>query len=112
MSKRSNSVSIIGLGYIGLPTAVLLSKHGNYVIGVDTNEKVVETLNSGKIHIKEPGLKSLLIRAIEDGNFNAVTKTEESDIFISGSLSTNHSSKTILFSLNEMVVIHFFVLKP
>ena len=82
MSKRSNSVSIIGLGYIGLPTAVLLSKHGNYVIGVDTNEKVVETLNSGKIHIKEPGLKSLLIRAIEDGNFNAVTKTEESDIFI------------------------------
>ena len=55
-----NNISVIGLGYIGLPTATILAKSGYNVLGVDINENIIKSLNQGKIHIVEPDLKNLL----------------------------------------------------
>ena len=55
----------MGLGYIGLPTAIIAAKHGIEVIGVDINPQVVEMTNQGKLHIVEPGLEAYLFRPDE-----------------------------------------------
>ena len=65
------SVAIIGLGYIGLPTAAILANSGLKVLGIDVNEAIVETLNKGNIHIAEDGLAELVAKAIKSGNFKA-----------------------------------------
>ena len=57
----------MGLGYIGLPTAIIAAKHGVTVTGVDINPKVVEMTNLGKLHIIEPGLENMLQEVIESG---------------------------------------------
>ena len=77
-----NKVVIMGLGYIGLPTAALIAKSGIKVIGVDVNEDVVETVNRGGIHIKEPDLKGLVKYVVENGNLVAKKEPEEADVFI------------------------------
>lgn len=77
-----NKVVIMGLGYIGLPTAALIAKSGIKVIGVDVNEDVVETVNRGDIHIKEPDLKELVKYVVENGNLVAKKEPEEADVFI------------------------------
>ena len=59
------SVSVIGLGYIGLPTATLIANNGFQVYGMDPVKKVVETINQGKIHIVEPGLEELVKKAVK-----------------------------------------------
>ena len=75
-------VSIIGLGYIGLPTAAVLASRGVQVIGVDVNQHAVDMINQGKIHIVEPELDTL-VRKVVKGNFlRAVNKPEKVDIFI------------------------------
>ena len=71
----------MGLGYIGLPTAIIAAKHGVEVVGVDINETVVKMTNSGKLHIVEPGLEEMLQEVIASGNFKAFTKPEESDAY-------------------------------
>lgn len=71
----------MGLGYIGLPTAIIAAKHGIEVIGVDTNESVVELTNKGKLHIVEPGLEKMLQYVIEIGNLKAYTKPQECDAY-------------------------------
>ena len=63
----------MGLGYIGLPTAIIAAKHGVEVVGVDINETVVKMTNSGKLHIVEPGLEEMLQEVIASGNFKAFT---------------------------------------
>jgi UDP-N-acetyl-D-mannosaminuronic acid dehydrogenase len=78
----NGKVCVLGLGYIGLPTAALLANRGYEVIGVDINEEVVDIINSGKIHIKEPGLDTFVYAAIESKRFKAYTKPKEADIFI------------------------------
>lgn len=60
-------INVIGLGYIGLPTALMLAAHGNVVVGTDYNEKLVDTLNAGKTTFKENGLDELFDKAIEKG---------------------------------------------
>ena len=75
-------VSVIGLGYIGLPTAAILSQNGYEVIGVDINEKVVESVNRGRAHIVEKDLDSALSHAIDSKSLKASTVVEKSDIFI------------------------------
>ena len=57
----------MGLGYIGLPTAIIAAKHGIEVIGVDINPQVVEMTNQGKLHIVEPGLEAYLEEVISSG---------------------------------------------
>lgn len=60
MSETFSTVSVIGLGYIGLPTAAVLADCGIDVLGVDINQNVVDTINSGDIHIIEPRLDDLV----------------------------------------------------
>lgn len=73
---------VIGLGYIGLPTAAMFSSTGHEVIGVDIKEDVVDKLNQGEIHIEEPGLEELVRDAVQRGNFRASLQPEEADVFI------------------------------
>ena len=75
-------VSVIGLGYIGLPTAAILASTKVSVIGVDVNEKVVDTINKGEIHIIEPELDVLVHSAVQNGNLRATSKPEKSDVFM------------------------------
>lgn len=71
----------MGLGYIGLPTAIIAAKHGIDVIGVDINEKVVEMTNQGHLHIIEPGMEEMLQEVIASGRFKAYTKPQECDAY-------------------------------
>jgi UDP-N-acetyl-D-mannosaminuronic acid dehydrogenase len=76
------SVCIIGLGYIGLPTAIIAADHGLHVRGVDINPSVVETINQGRIHIVEPGLSELCRKVVEQGALVATTTPCESDVYL------------------------------
>lgn len=75
-------ITIVGLGYIGLPTAAIFAKSGMEVLGYDVNKKVIEALNKGKILIEEPGLEDLVREVVEDGNLRGINTIEESDVFI------------------------------
>jgi UDP-N-acetyl-D-mannosaminuronic acid dehydrogenase len=75
-------ICVIGLGYIGLPTASTFAAHGVNVLGVDISPHIIETINKGEIHIHEPGLLEGVKKAIQLGNFKAATKPEEADAFI------------------------------
>lgn len=66
-------VQFIGLGYIGLPTAVVVAQKGVKVLGVDVNPHVVETINKGNIHIYEPGLGDVVRESVESGSMSATT---------------------------------------
>jgi len=77
-----NTISMIGLGYIGLPTATLFASRHKKVIGVDVSEHAVNTINQGKIHIVEPGLEALVRVAVQDGYLYATTKPEPADAFL------------------------------
>lgn len=72
----------IGLGYIGLPTAVVFASHGVDVLGVDIKEEAVELLKSGRIHIEEPGLQDALDTVRHIGKFRASLKPEKADAFM------------------------------
>ena len=72
----------MGLGYIGLPTASFLGSKGYTVIGVDVNQKIIDTINDGKIHIVEPDLDLLVRSAVNAGNLQARADPVESDVFI------------------------------
>lgn len=76
------SVCVLGLGYIGLPTASLFANNGMHVLGVDTNPSVVETINSGRNHIEEVGLRTLLEAAVSSGHLRASTSPAPADVFI------------------------------
>jgi len=79
---KFNSVSIIGLGYIGLPTAAVLASRKIKVVGVDINEAVVETINRGDIHIVEPDLDMVTRAAVMAGYLRATTRPEPADAFV------------------------------
>ena len=72
----------MGLGYIGLPTAIISSQHGINVCGVDINPKVVEKTNRGELHIVEPGLQDLLKKAVNSKSLVASTTPFESDVYL------------------------------
>ena len=75
-------ISIIGLGYIGLPTAALLAKKGFMVKGFDVNDHAVKTINSGSIHIVEPGLDEYVSSAISVGKLKAYNSLQAADIYM------------------------------
>ena len=76
------SVAIMGLGYIGLPTAAFIASKKIKVYGIDINPKVVETINQGKIHIIEPDLEGLVRYVVEKGYLVADIKPKEADVFL------------------------------
>lgn len=77
-----NTISMIGLGYIGLPTATLFASRKKKVIGVDVSKKAVETINQGKIHIVEPELDMLVHAAVTEGYLIATTTPQAADAFL------------------------------
>lgn len=77
-----SKVSVIGLGYIGLPTAAMFATYGHEVIGVDVNEHAVEMINQGKIHIVEPDLDTAVRAAVIAGKLSATTQAQVADAFI------------------------------
>ncbi|HDT6079022.1 TPA: UDP-N-acetyl-D-mannosamine dehydrogenase [Aeromonas veronii bv. veronii] len=76
------TISMIGLGYIGLPTATLFASRKKKVIGVDINPHAVDTINQGKIHIVEPELDMLVYSAVTEGYLRATTQPEPADAFL------------------------------
>jgi len=75
-------ICVLGLGYIGLPTASTFATHGIKVVGVDTNPRVIETLRDGNLHIHEPGLGAVLEAALQGGNLTVSSQPEEADAFL------------------------------
>lgn len=75
-------ICVVGLGYIGLPTAAMFAKHGAEVVGVDINQHVVEKLNEGEIHIEEPGLREVVQETVREGKLTASLEVVEADVFI------------------------------
>jgi len=75
-------ICVLGLGYIGLPTASTFATHGIQVIGVDVNRRVIETLNNGGIHIHEPGLRTIVEAALKSGKLTVSPQPEEADAFL------------------------------
>ena len=75
-------VSVIGLGYIGLPTAAVIASRGMQVVGVDVNQHAVDTINGGDIHIVEPDLDIVVRGVVTPGNLRAPTTPEKADVFM------------------------------
>jgi UDP-N-acetyl-D-mannosaminuronic acid dehydrogenase len=76
------TICVVGLGYIGLPTAAMLASRKKRVIGVDINARAVEIINSGKIHITEPDLDAVVKAVVSSGNLRATTVPEPADAFM------------------------------
>lgn len=76
------TISVVGLGYIGLPTAAMFASRKKKVIGVDVNEHAVETINRGEIHIVEPDLDMIVHAAVMEGYLKAVVTPESADAFL------------------------------
>ncbi len=79
---KFQKICVLGLGYIGLPTASTFATHGIQVIGVDVNARVLETLKSGEVHIHEPGLRTIVEAAIKSGNLTISSAPEQADAFL------------------------------
>ncbi|MGP5157690.1 UDP-N-acetyl-D-mannosamine dehydrogenase [Pseudoalteromonas prydzensis] len=77
-----NTISVIGLGYIGLPTAAMFASRKKNVIGVDVNQHAVDTINRGEIHIVEPDLDMIVHAAVTEGYLKATTSPEPADAFL------------------------------
>ena len=75
-------ISVVGLGYIGLPTAAMFASCKVEVVGVDVNQQTVDTINQGRINIVEPELDSVVRAVVEDGYLRAVTIPEPADVFL------------------------------
>jgi UDP-N-acetyl-D-mannosaminuronic acid dehydrogenase len=82
MVKEFNVISMIGLGYIGLPTAAMFASRKIKVIGIDVNQSTVDTINRGQIHIVEPELDMIVGAAVSQGFLRATTKPESADAFL------------------------------
>jgi len=82
VKQTFEKVCVIGLGYVGLPTAASLARRGVSVLGVDINEKTVALVNKGKVHIVEPDLDILVSRAVATGKLTAAARPEPADAFI------------------------------
>lgn len=80
MNKKT--VCVVGLGYIGLPTAALLASNGYHVVGVDLNAHAVETINQGRIHIVEPDLDAFVRSAVAAKRLTAFTTPQAGDIYM------------------------------
>lgn len=96
------TVCVMGLGYIGLPTATLMASSGLRVIGVDVNPKVVQTLSQGQIHIVEPDLEGLFAKVIHDGSLTVQTKPAKADVFIIAVPTPIHADKSPDISYVQM----------
>ena len=79
---KNKNVCVVGLGYIGLPTAALIASKGFSVSGVDVNDKIVSIINEGKIHIVEKDLEKIVKSVVTSGKLKAFNKVQSSDIYV------------------------------
>lgn len=79
---KFEKICVIGLGYIGLPTASAFATNGVKVVGVDINKSIIDTINRGDIHIYEPGLHEVVTKAVESGMLSVSLSAESADAFI------------------------------
>lgn len=101
----------MGLGYIGLPTAIIAAKHGIEIVGVDINPQVVEMTNQGKLHIIEPGMEELLQEVVNRGTLKASTTPEESDAYfmvVPTPFKGNHEPDISYVEAATRAVVPFF----
>lgn len=82
INTKFRKIAMIGLGYIGLPSAAILASRGVDVIGVDVNQGTVDTINEGRIHIIEPDLDIVVRSAVNTGKLRALTEPEPADAFL------------------------------
>jgi len=80
--KQQTQVAVLGLGYIGLPTAAVVARSGAAVLGIDIHQHVVDTVNSGGVHIEEVDLDALVQGVVQRGLLRASTQIEPSDVFL------------------------------
>ena len=80
--KHQTKVAVLGLGYIGLPTAAVVARSGAAVLGIDIHQTVVDTVNSGGVHIEEVDLDALVQGVVQRGLLRASTQIERSDVFL------------------------------
>ena len=109
--NKLRTISVIGLGYIGLPTAVVLASRGASVIGVDINEHVVAKVNRGEIHIVEPDLDAVTARVVQNGLLRATTSVSESDAFVIAVPTPFHDGKADMAYVKSAVASIAPVLK-
>jgi len=76
------TISVIGLGYIGLPTAAVIASRGVKVVGIDVNQNAVDTINAGNVHIVEPDLDIVVKSVVTTGMLRATTTPEKADAFM------------------------------
>jgi UDP-N-acetyl-D-mannosaminuronic acid dehydrogenase len=79
---RFQTICVLGLGYIGLPTASIFASNGLKVTGVDVNERILAGLRQGEPHIEEPGLRSLVQAALNSGNLSIASRPQPADAFL------------------------------
>ena len=82
MTAEFTKVCMVGLGYIGLPTAAIMASRGLNVVGVDVNKQAIETINEGRVHIVEPDLDIVVRSVVTTGNLKATDKPEPADAFL------------------------------
>ena len=93
-SKQKSVINVIGLGYIGLPTAATLANAGFEVLGVDVRPEIIAKINAGNIHIQEPGLDILVRAAFQRGNLRAAAEPSCADAFIIAVPTPIHADKS------------------
>ncbi|OWK33265.1 UDP-N-acetyl-D-mannosamine dehydrogenase [Sphingomonas dokdonensis] len=81
-SDNELNVVVLGLGYIGLPTAAVIARTGARVLGIDVHQSVVDTINSGRVHIEEVDLDGLVSGVVSRGHLRASTRIEPADVFV------------------------------
>jgi UDP-N-acetyl-D-mannosaminuronic acid dehydrogenase len=94
--NKLKTICVIGLGYIGLPTAVVLASRGILIIGVDVNKDVVTKINRGEIHIVEPDLDAVTARAVQNGLLRAASAPAPADAFVIAVPTPFHDGKADL----------------
>jgi len=107
---KTEKICVLGLGYIGLPTASTFATHGLQVIGVDVNPAVVATLSNGELHIHEPGLRTVVQAALRSGNLVIRSQPEPADAFIiavpTPFFEDKHADMRFVISATEAIVPH------
>ncbi len=110
MKNKFNKISVIGLGYIGLPTAAVFASRKIKVTGVDANKNAVDTINKGEIHIVEPQLDIVVRAAVSEGYLKASLEPESADAFIVAvptPFDDNHKPDlSYIFSASEAIAPH------
>ena len=82
MNSEFTKVCMVGLGYIGLPTAAIMASRGLKVVGVDVNQEAINIINEGKVHIVEPDLDIVVRSVVTTGNLRATNQAEPADAFL------------------------------